>query len=257
MSFGKFASALFLLAIGALVVFFTLQWMHVPIGSLIDWIVGVAIVWWLAVVVTLPWNAHFAALGVVQEAQASRARGIAVNEEHVAFAQRMATRFRLLALGLHLLTAVVLFVLAYYRVVAVGYPAAIAAMVLTFARPAAQAYEHLAERLRSMKYQVHYPREDVEELRARVRELEVRLRSVNSALEEEKEGSWAYQLAQTQAVVRRQLDRLDGSLEELARTNAREHEALARQTALEIAKLSEDARFLNQVRELIRFVKTA
>lgn len=257
MSFGKFASALFLLAIGALVVFFTLQWMHVPIGSLIDWIVGVAIVWWLAVVVTLPWNAHFAALGVVQEAQASRARGIAVNEEHVAFAQRMATRFRLLALGLHLLTAVVLFVLAYYRVVAVGYPAAIAAVVLTFARPAAQAYEHLAERLRSMKHQVHYPREDVEELRARVRELEVRLRGVNAALEEEKEGSWAYQLAQTQAVVRRQLDRLDGSLEELARTNAREHEALARQTALEIAKLSEDARFLNQVRELIRFVKTA
>ena len=47
---------------------------------------------------------------------------------------------------------------------------------------------------------------------ARVRELEVRLRGVNAALEEEKEGSWAYQLAQTQAVVRRQLDRLDGSL---------------------------------------------
>ena len=257
MSFGNFASALFLLAVGALAVFFGLQWLHVPVGSLIDWLVGVAIVWWLAVVATLPWNAHFAALGVVQDAQASREQGIAVNEAHVAFAGRIAMRFRLLALGLHVLTAAVLFVLAYYRVVAVGYPAAVAAVALTFARPAARAYEHLAERLRLMQHQVHYPREDVAELRNRVQELEEQLKSIHAALDATQEGSWAFQLAQSQAVMHRQFDRLDGSLEELARANAREHEALARQTVQEIAKLSEDARFLNQVRELIRFVKTA
>ena len=69
--------------------------------------------------------------------------------------------------------------------------------------------------------------------------------------------SWAYQLAQNQAAAARHFDRLDSLVEELTRANAREHEALARQTAQEIAKLSEDARFLNQVRELIRFVETA
>ena len=257
MSFGSFASMLFFLAIGALVVFFGLQWLHVPVGSLVDWLVGVGIVWWLAVVTTLPWNAHFAALHVVEEAQASREKGIAVNEEHVAYARRIAARFRGVAVGLHLLTAAVLFGLAYFHVVAVGYPAAIAALALTFARPAARAYEHLAERLRLMQHQMHYPREDVVELRTRVDELETQLKSVNYSLNAEEEGSAAHQLAQHQAAVQRQLDRLDARLEELTRANAREHEALARQTAQEIAKLSEDARFLNQVRELIRFVKDA
>lgn len=248
---------LFFLAIGALVVFFGLQWLHVPAGSLVDWLVGVGIIWWLAVVTTLPWNAHFAALRVVEEAQASREKGIAVNEEHVAFARRIATRFRTLAIGLHLATAAVLFGLAYFHVVAVGYPAAIAALALTFARPAAQAYEHLAERLRLMQHQVHYPREDVVELRNRVQELETQLKSISTSLDASESGSWASQLAEAQATVQRQLDRLDAHLEELTRANAREHEALARQTAQEIAKLSEDARFLNQVRELIRFVKDA
>lgn len=257
MSFRNFLLTLAVLTGLVLATFFGLQGLHLSTGSLIDWLVGVAILWWLAVVTTLPWNAHFAALHVVEEAQASRENGIAVNEAQVSFARRIATRFRLLAIGLHVLTAAVLFVLAYYRVVAVGYPAAIAALVLTFARPAERAYEHLSERLRLMKHQVQYPREDVVELRNRVQELETQLRDVARSLNVEKTDSWAYSLAQAQATVERHLDRLDGLLEELTRANAREHEALARQTAQEIAKLSEDARFLNQVRELIRFVKEA
>ena len=59
------------------------------------------------------------------------------------------------------------------------------------------------------------------------------------------------------AAARQNLDRLDSRLEELIRQNARDHEGLARQTVTEIARLSEDARFLNQVRDLIRFVKQA
>jgi len=46
-------------------------------------------------------------------------------------------------------------------------------------------------------------------------------------------------------------------LEERTRQNSREHEALAQQTAVRIAQLSEDAQLLNQVRDLIRFVKNA
>ncbi|MBF9222398.1 hypothetical protein [Hymenobacter ruricola] len=257
MPFRAFASMLFFLAIGALVVFFGLHWLHVPVGSLVDWLIGVGIVWWLATVTTLPWNAHFAALGVVQEAQASREKGIAVNEEHVAYARRIAARFRTLAVGLHVLTAAVLAGLAYFHVTALGYPAAVAALALTFARPAARAYEHLAERLRLMQHQVHYPREDVLELRTRVSELETQLHTVLATLDATETDSWAHALAQQQATDQRHFDRLDSRLEELTRQNARDHEALARQTSQEIAKLSEDARFLNQVRELIRFVKTA
>ncbi len=240
-----------------MLIYFGLHWLQVPIGSLIDWLVGVAVVWWLAIVSTLPWNAHFTALRVVQEATASRQKGITLNEENVAFAQRIATRFRFVAIALHLITALVLFVLAYNQLVAVGYPAAVAALILTFARPIIRAYEHLAERLRLMQHQIHYPREDVVELRTRVADLEQQIKSLSHSLNAEKSDSWAYSLTQNQVASQRHFDRLDSLLEELTRQNARDHEALARQTAQEIAKLSEDARFLNQVRELIRFVKTA
>ncbi|RPD44338.1 hypothetical protein DNI29_21775 [Hymenobacter sediminis] len=54
-----------------------------------------------------------------------------------------------------------------------------------------------------------------------------------------------------------QIDRLDSVLTELTRRNAWEYEALGRQTTQEIAPISEDTRFLNQVRELIRFVREA
>ena len=256
-SLGGFVSGLFFMALAALLLFFGLNWLHVPVGNLIDWLIGVAILWWLGVITTLPWNAHFAALAVVEEAAESRSKGIAVNEDHAAFARRVATRFRAVAVGLHLLTAAGLFVLARYQLVPLGYPAAGAALALTFARPAARAYDHLRNRLSLMQHQVHYPREDVVELRNRVQELETQFKTVTSSLDATEVDSWAYRLAQTEAATQRHLDRLDGLLEELTRQNARDHEALTRQISQEIAKLSEDAQFLNQVRELIRFVKAA
>ena len=257
MSFRSFAITLFALSVGALLVYFGLHWLAVPAGSLVDWLIGVGIAWWLLAVTVLPWNAHFAALGVVDEADASRERGISVNEQHVAYARRIAARFRRLAIGLHLLTAAVLFALAYFQVIAVGYPAAAAALLLTFARPAARAYEHLAARLGAMREQVRYPRQDVQELRRLVHEMHGRVRELSERLNLDRKSSWASEVAQHQATTARELDRLDSHLTELTRTNAREHEALARQTTQEIARLSEDARFLNQVRELIRFVKDA
>ena len=257
MSFRGFVFSLFSLAALVLLTYFALQLLRVPVGSLVDWLVGVAVLWWLAAVTILPWNAHFAALAVVEEAAASRKKGIVVDEEQVAFARRVASRFRTVAIGLHLLTAAVLFALAYYHVVAVGYPAAVAALALTFVRPAERAYEHLRERLSLLQHQVRYPREDVLELRDRVSLLETRLKEIQTSLDATETDSWAATLAQQQASTQRHLDRLDSLLEELTRANAREHEALARQTTQEIAKLSEDARFLNQVRELIRFVKQA
>lgn len=257
MSFRGFIFSLFSLAALVLLTYFALHLLHVPVGSLVDWLVGVAILWWLAAVTILPWNAHFAALAVVEAANDSRKKGIVVDEEQVAFARRVASRFRTVAIGLHLLTAGVLFALAYFHFIAVGYPAAVAALALTFARPAERAYEHLRERLSLLQHQVRYPREDVLELRDRVTQLETRLKEIQTSLDPTEADSWAATLTQQHASTERHLDRLDSRLEELTRANAREHEALARQTTQEIAKLSEDARFLNQVRELIRFVKQA
>ena len=257
MSFRSFLFSLVLLTGLVLLTFFGMQLLHVATGRLVDWLVGVAVLWWLAAVLILPWDAHFAARDVVEQARDAQASGIAVPAGTVDYAQRVASRFRQLAIGLHLATAAGLVALAYFRVVPLGYAAAVAALALTVVRPAQRAYEHLASRLRNLGQQIRYPREDVAELRNRVMELESQAETTDHLLDTEREGSWAANQALALAALRQHLDRLDGRLEELIRQNARDHEALARQTVGEIAKLSEDARFLNQVRELIRFVREA
>jgi len=257
MSFRGFLFSLLLLAGAALLVFLGLHWLHVSTGRLADWMAGVAILWWFAVVLVLPWNAHFAALDVVEQARNSAALSIAVPADTVTYAQRVARQFRQLALGLHLATAAALLVLAYFQLVPLGYWAAGVALALTLVRPAERAYEHLAARLRNMGEQIRYPREDVAELRTRVAELESEQHALNERLDVDREGSWASLQALSLNALRQTIDRTDARLEELVRQNARDHEALARQTVTEIARLSEDARFLNQVRELIRFWKDA
>ena len=257
MSFRGFLLSLALLTGLVFLSFLGLQLLHVSTGRLVDWLVGVAILWWLAAVTILPWNAHFAALDVVEQARDARSYGLEVPDNTVAYAQRVATRFKQGALGLHVLTAAGLFALAYYHVVPLGYTAAIAALALTVVRPAQRAYEHLATRLRNLGQQIRYPRQDVAELRNRVQAVESVLEELENRLDPDREGSWAYRQNVTVTALRQTIDRLDGRFEELTRQNARDHEALARQTTTEIAKLSEDARLLNQVRELIRFVKEA
>ena len=228
MSFRGFLFSLLLLTGLVLGTFFGLQLLHVSAGRLVDWLVGVGILWWLAAVIILPWDAHFAALDVLEQARDSRANGIVVPDDTVAFAQRVASRFKWLAIGLHLATAAALFVLAYRQAIAVGYPAAFVALALTLVRPAQRAYEHLAARLRNMAQQIRYPREDVAELRTRLQKIEEQTHNMAHALNTEREGSWAYNQALTLAALRQQLDRLDGRLEEEARQNARAHEALGR-----------------------------
>jgi hypothetical protein len=245
------------LTVLVLLLFTGLRLLQLPVGTLLDWVTGIGVFWWLAGVVVLPWDTHFAAKDVLEEARQSRAKGIAVSEETVTFARRLAQRFLWLAVGLHLFTALALYLLAYYQLTAVGYAASVAALLLTFVRPGQRAYAHLSRRLQALSHQIHYPREDVVELRERVMALETDLKQLSAALDQAEPGAWAYEQGQAQAYLRQQLDRLDSRLEELTRQNSRDHEALARQSAADIARLSEDAQFLNQVRELIRFVKSA
>jgi len=257
MSLISFLKTLAVLTALVLLTFFGLQYLHLSTGALLDWLVGVVIFWWLLAITVLPWNVHFAAQDVVDEARLSQQHGLTVPVESLQYARSIAQRFRWLALALHLGSALILFMLAYYHWVSFGYVAAGAALALTIVRPLQRAYSYLSARLQALNHQVHYPREDVLELRTRVQALEDSLDQVSQRINPEEEGSWAHEQLHTQALLRQQVDRLDARLEELTRQNNREHEALARQTAAGIAQLSEDAQFLNQVRDLIRFVKNA
>lgn len=57
--------------------------------------------------------------------------------------------------------------------------------------------------------------------------------------------------------MRKDLSRLGANVEDLRATNALDHDRLAHESRQAIAQLSADSQFLEQVREIIRFFKSA
>jgi hypothetical protein len=244
----------FSIIFGALVLlaFGILQWLHIPSGNLIDWLIGIASFWWLLVIVTVPWNIYFDAQEVIAEAAISQEKNIPVDRKQVDYVKTVARGSILLAIVLHLLSGVVLYTLAATGISAVGYVSSCATLLLTALRPAIRAYQYLAVRLSMIRQQIQYPREDVVELRNRVSILESNVTIIQEKLDEE-----ANIQQQEVKITRQELARLKALLEQLQAKNQVEHEALSREAQSAIAQLTEDSQFLNHVREIIRFFKTA
>lgn len=252
-----FVSSITGIVVTVLLAFGILQWLHIPAGNFLDWIIGGASFWWLLVIVTVPWNVHFQAKQVLAEAAQSRERDIPVDERQVQYVQSLAKRSLWVALGLHLLSAIGLYTLATTGISSVGYIGSGAALLLTILRPAIRAYEYIYARLTMISQDWKYPREDIVELRHRFVELEEKVK----VLEDQFNLEQPYSLAATQQrfadETRKDLAQIGANLEELRATNHNEHERLTREARNAIAQLSTDGQFLDHVREIIRFFKTA
>jgi hypothetical protein len=257
MYFNFFISSIVGIVVAVLLGFGVLQWFHVPAGNFLDWVIGGASFWWLLVIVTVPWNVHFQAKEVLAEAVQSTEKGIPVDEKQVTYVKVLAKRSLWVAIALHLFSAVGLYTLAAIGISAVGYISSGAALLLTILRPAIRAYEYLYARLTMIRQEWKYPREDVVELRNRFDELQQKVQQITEQLDPEQ----PYSLPTTQQrfteETRRDLARITANLEELRATNQTEHERLAREARNAIAQLSTDGQFLDHVREIIRFFKTA
>ncbi|MBE9210154.1 hypothetical protein IQ244_27395 [Nostoc sp. LEGE 06077] len=257
MYFNFFISSIVGIVTILLLAFGVLQWFHVPAGNFLDWVIGGASFWWLLVVVTVPWNVHFQAKEVLAEAAQSTEKGIPVDAKQVKYVQLLAKRSLWLAVVLHIFSAVGLYTLAATGISTVGYISSGAALLLTILRPAIRAYEYLYARLTMIRQEWKYPREDIFELRNRFSELENKVQFLEEQLNPEQ----AYSLPVTQQrfaeETRKELSRILANLEELRATNQTEHERLAREARNAIAQLSTDGQFLDHVREIIRFFKTA
>lgn len=240
-----------------LLVFAVLKWLDIPAGHLVDWVIGVAMFWWLMAITTIPWNLYFSAREAVNEAAVSQQRGIQVEQTDVRYATQLARNFLRLSIALHIITAGALYLLAYYQITALGAWAAGASLLLTFLRPLHRLYEHIASRLASILHRVRYPREDVVLALGRIEDAESRLRDISDKLDLDTAHSWAGQLDERLEQIDAKLQQLHLTLDEALLQNAKEHERLSRKVEQDIAKLSEDAQFLNQVRELVRFIKHA
>lgn len=233
------------------------NWVGIPTGSLVDWVIGIAIFGWLMAITTVPWNIHFQAREVSAEVTLSLDKGIAIDPEQQRYAGLVGRRSLWVAIALHGLSAVVLFVLAQWQISAIGYFGSIAALLLTVLRPSIRAYQFLAQRLSMIQRQCNYPREDVLELRGRVAMQEKLTETLTQRLDLDDPTAWISGQQRQWESLRQDLNRLMTDLETLKVNNQVEHGQLASDTETAIAHLSEDAQFLNQVRDLIRFVKMA
>lgn len=219
--------------------------------------IGGASFWWLLVIVTVPWNVYFKAKEVLAEAEQSTEKEIPVDEKQVSYVKSLAKRSLLIAIALHLISTIGLYLLAVKGISAVGYFGSGAALLLTALRPAISAYEYLYTRLTSIGNEWRYPRQDIVELRNRFDGMEDRMRRVEEQLDPENSYSIVVNQQRYSEETRKDLARISANLEELRATNQTEHERLAREARAAIAQLSTDGQFLDHVREIIRFFKTA
>ncbi|MFB2895734.1 hypothetical protein ACE1CI_22735 [Aerosakkonemataceae cyanobacterium BLCC-F50] len=240
-----------------LLVFGILKWLQIPTGSFLDWVIAVAIFEWLLAIVTIPWNIHFEAKEVIAEATESTEKGIKIEQKQVNYARIIAKRSLFVAITLHLISAIGFYTLAVLGISAIGYLGSVAALLLTILRPAVRAYQYLAARLTMIREQVKYPREDILELRHRFRELEATVQRIEENLNPEYPNSWVATQQRQWEATRHDLNRIAANLEELKANNQAEHNRLSREAEQAIAQLSTDGQFLDHVREIIRFFKTA
>ena len=240
-----------------LLVFGILQWLHIPAGSFLDWVIAAATFEWLLLIVTVPWNIHFESKEVLAEGAQSKEKGIPVDEKQIKYVGMLARRSLLAAIALHLLSAIALYTLAATGISVVGYISSGAALLLTILRPAIRAYQYLAMRLRMIRGQFLHPREDILELRDRFSNIEHTVKRLEQQLNPDNPTSWvASQQLQWEAT-RTELTRLAAGLENQRATNQAEHTQLAREAQSAIAQLSTDGQVLDHVREIIRFFKEA
>jgi len=238
-----------------LLIYTILQWLHVPAGSFIDWVIAIAIFEWLLLIVTVPWNIHFEAKEVLAQAAESTEKGIVVDDKQVKYVNLLASRSLWVAIALHLGSAIGLYALSAAGISAVGYLSSGAALLLTILRPAIRGYQYLAVRLTTIRSQFLYPREDIVELRNRFADLESTVRNLAAQLNSDDGSSWAAVQERQQRATRIELTNLAASVEDLRSTNQAEHTKLARDAESAIAQLTSDGQFLNHVREIIRFFK--
>lgn len=252
-------SGLVVLVLVLLLAFGVLQWLQVPTGSFLDWVIGAASFGWLVVVVTVPWNIHFDAKEVLAEAAESRRQDITVDMGQVRYAQVVAQRSLWVAIALHSLSALGLYGLAAAGISPIGYISSAAALLLTGLRPAISFYQYLAVRLRAIRQEVKYPREDVVELRQRLSELTAQVTDVRYQLNRDQphSDSWATRQEAAWKALQKELEQLTVDHRNAVADNQVAHTQLARDARNAIAQISEDGRFLENVREIIRFFKSA
>lgn len=240
-----------------LIVFGVLKWLQIPTGDFMDWAIGVGIFWWLLLITTVPWNMHFKAKEILSDVKESEKTGISVENIDIEYAQKISKIYLFVAILLHILSAIGLYILAKTGVSVVGYVGAGFALALTILRPSVRMYEYISYRLSNMSKRIKYPREDINKVTSDLEQLKYEVAALTEKLDIENSNSWVTRKENEMQELRESMRQIRQSFETLNVQTQSNHQTLVKQTENKIASLSEDAQFLNQARQLVRFIKEA
>ncbi len=258
------------LAVGfllVLILFGVYAMFGIPIGTFMDWLVGIIALMWLFLIVTVPWNAHFRAREILDEAEISKRKNILVIESSLLFAKKIAQRSLWIAIGLHVVSAIGLYILAASNVSPVGYVGSILAVLLALFRPSVRIYEYIQTRLASIREEFRYPRQDINELLNDIQDIKNSIVNIDSILtEDEERQSWRKDINIFVTQTKEELEKVKIEAE-----TDRTKSAETLQTAVEklqadilsvksehrsdMQRIAGDSQILDSVRVLAQFVK--
>ncbi|UFS94153.1 hypothetical protein [Nocardia huaxiensis] len=157
-------------------------WADLEAQAVIGVGLGFVALFWLIVILTVPWNLYFAARQAAHRLSAVQVREIPVSPASVAEVGSLTKRLLAMAVGSHLVTAAIALVVSLAFGYVLGYYIAGFFLGSIVFRPAAAYFAYLRARIASISQDVAYPPDDVVELRARVRAVSDRLEALESAL---------------------------------------------------------------------------
>lgn len=163
----------FALLVVALTVLIHFGWFSIGLALKVGAILmGVA---WLYALIRIPWDLYFAARNGRQDGEVSQKLGIELDGSVVRSLGAYERQLLMLALASHGLSAVLMGI--FGRLAPEQFhPGFVWLFVLSAGvRPAGEMYAHFARRIQELTQRTRYPREDVHQLRERVRSLEDRM----------------------------------------------------------------------------------
>ncbi|MEV6280956.1 hypothetical protein [Nocardia sp. NPDC051832] len=227
----------------AVVVAALLIWGDVEVAAVVGAVLGFVAFFWIVVVVTVPWNLYFSARRAQHRIEVVRGRDVVVPAEREQEVRGLARRLLLVAIGAHVVSALVAAGVALVSGYSVAYLVAGFFLVSIVLRPAAAYFGYLRYRIAAISRDISYPPDDVLELRRQVT-------AVGEKLEALETGLAAWQVSEARQIddlrddVRRQDERARAEQRSMREAVARDHaDLLARANAVDQRMTGLGARF--------------
>lgn len=222
---------------------------------LLDVVTGAVALLWLLFILKVPWDLYFETNNILFEMKRSEEKKIPVNKERKRYIERMRLITASVAIGSHIASALIIAGLTYFTQGQIGYYFSFFYLLTTVFRPSSQAYYYLINKLREIRGEILYPREDVEKLKSdlvfaidRLTSLEERIKNSESRLNVSEE---------TSKTLRSELSDVNFAIERVDKTFQSRLQLLTTEVERALTKAFDQQDVINGLRAFARLIKQA